>query len=430
MAGTLATFYFDGTSFAQATSVYTDAALTTLAADGYYSNEVLVRQQLNGILLTATTCTTCSTPCGSGVSANLTGEGVASLDVNVANSIGAIIVYGTYGSALPDGQLATFNSQTYNRLTCHNNHNGKTLQEQSGTIVDYAGLNNQGTGLPTWVGSQSTDPTGNQTNIPNYVYNYTSNNFTNIGTTQNYSVASTQVGTTSNNPGATVFTMVVPKTDALVTNFNVTVFGNNYGGSNTVWNLRVNCPVSLPSFQGSNLTTNSTPPTSCQTLSTAYYFAVNCATLGTPETNTVPVLGNFVFEDQNGSTYVNDNSTIQYMTISGSVVLGIRNGVVVSTGTCSPPAGRTNFLASSTQTFNQICGTDAPPATPNLSYWHNGAGAYPTVGDNVYTSQVGVSVAAAGYYFLYNGAGKNYYIRINNSLGEVTEDTFCNAPTP
>ena len=60
MAGTLSTFYFDGTSFATATAVYTNATLTTLAPDGYYSNEVLVRQQLNGVLLNATTCTTCA----------------------------------------------------------------------------------------------------------------------------------------------------------------------------------------------------------------------------------------------------------------------------------------------------------------------------------------------------------------------------------
>ena len=429
MAGTLDTFYFDGTSFAQATSIYTNDTLTTLAPDGYYSNEVLVRQQLNGILLTASTCTTCAAPCGSGVAANFSGPGVASLDVNVGTDIGAIIIYGTYGGSLPDGQLGTYNSQTYNRLTCVNNHNTVTLQEQNGTVVDYAGLNNQGTGLPTWVGSRSTDPTGNQTSIPNLVYSYTANNFVATGTTQNYSVASTQVGTTSNSPSSTVFTMVVPKTQATVTNFNVTVFGNDFG-SNTIWNVRVNCPIQLPSFQGSNLTTNSTPPTSCLALSTPYYFAVNATALNTPKTNTVPELGNFVFADANGSTYINDTSVIEYMNISGNVVLGIRNGVVVSTGTCSPPAGRTNFLASSTQTFNQICGSQAPPSTPNLSYWHDGTGSYPAVGDIVYTAQTGQALAAAGYYFLFSGGGNNHYFRINNSLGEVTESTNCNAPTP
>jgi glucokinase len=40
----------------QASAVYTDAALTTLAADGYYSQGGIVRQQLNGVLLNATDC--------------------------------------------------------------------------------------------------------------------------------------------------------------------------------------------------------------------------------------------------------------------------------------------------------------------------------------------------------------------------------------
>ena len=53
---TLGTYYFNGTSFASATSVYTDAALTTLAPDGYYSNGSIIRQQLNGLLLNAQAC--------------------------------------------------------------------------------------------------------------------------------------------------------------------------------------------------------------------------------------------------------------------------------------------------------------------------------------------------------------------------------------
>jgi len=428
MAGTLSTFYFDGTSFATATAVYTNATLTTLAPDGYYSNEVLVRQQLNGVLLNATTCTTCAAPCDSGVGANFSGPGVASLDVNVGDSTGAILIYGSYGTTYPDGQIATLGSQTYNRLTCTSNHNTRTLQEQGGTIVDYAGLNNQATGLPTWVGSRSTNPTGNQTNIPNLVYNSSSNSFTDIGTTQNYSVASTQVGTTSNTPGSAIFTMVVPKTDATVTNLNVTMFGNDFA-SDTVWNIRVNCPAPLSSFSGSAL--SGTSPTTCGALTTTYYFARNGIGINNPETNTVPILGNFVFTDANGSTYINDTSTIQYMNISGNVVLGIRNGVVVSTGTCSAPAGRTGFLASATQTLNQICGSNANPSPAVLQYYHDGSGSgYPAVGDTVYTHPTNNTYPGAGYYYLFTSLGNNYYIRINNTVGLVTESTNCNPPTP
>ena len=45
-----ATFYIDTASFSTATAVFSDATLTTKAADGYYSNQSIVRQQVNGIL--------------------------------------------------------------------------------------------------------------------------------------------------------------------------------------------------------------------------------------------------------------------------------------------------------------------------------------------------------------------------------------------
>ena len=107
MARTLSTFYFDGTSFATATAVYTNATLTTLAPDGYYSNEVLVRQQLNGVLLNATTCTTCLMLHVIVELVQTLVVQVASLDVNVGDSTGAILIYGSYGTTYPDGQIAT-----------------------------------------------------------------------------------------------------------------------------------------------------------------------------------------------------------------------------------------------------------------------------------------------------------------------------------
>jgi len=53
------TFYFDTASFSNATALYTDADLTTLAADGFYSDEIIVREQISGILQAATTCSGC-----------------------------------------------------------------------------------------------------------------------------------------------------------------------------------------------------------------------------------------------------------------------------------------------------------------------------------------------------------------------------------
>ena len=53
---TVGTFYFDTNSFASATTIYDDAALTTVAQNGWYSDGTIVRQQISGVLYAAQSC--------------------------------------------------------------------------------------------------------------------------------------------------------------------------------------------------------------------------------------------------------------------------------------------------------------------------------------------------------------------------------------
>jgi hypothetical protein len=57
---TSSTFYLNGPSLASATAVYTNASLTTLAPNGYYSDGTIVRQQSSGSLLPQSTCPSCA----------------------------------------------------------------------------------------------------------------------------------------------------------------------------------------------------------------------------------------------------------------------------------------------------------------------------------------------------------------------------------
>ena len=50
------TYYFDTATFANATTVYTDVALTLVAPNGFYSDDTIVREQINGQLQVAETC--------------------------------------------------------------------------------------------------------------------------------------------------------------------------------------------------------------------------------------------------------------------------------------------------------------------------------------------------------------------------------------
>tara|TARA_Y100000004_G_C8866674_1_gene391430 strand:+ start:62 stop:241 length:180 start_codon:yes stop_codon:yes gene_type:complete len=56
---TSGTYYLDGPTLATATAVYTDAATTTPAADGWYSDGTISREQTSGLLGIVQTCPTC-----------------------------------------------------------------------------------------------------------------------------------------------------------------------------------------------------------------------------------------------------------------------------------------------------------------------------------------------------------------------------------
>lgn len=56
---TSATYYLNGPSLGSSTAIFSDAALTTLAADGFYSDGLIVREQVLGVLLPQQTCDGC-----------------------------------------------------------------------------------------------------------------------------------------------------------------------------------------------------------------------------------------------------------------------------------------------------------------------------------------------------------------------------------
>ena len=57
---TSATFYLDAPSLGSATVVYSNSSLTTVAANGFYSDGTIVREQVSGALLPQVTCPSCS----------------------------------------------------------------------------------------------------------------------------------------------------------------------------------------------------------------------------------------------------------------------------------------------------------------------------------------------------------------------------------
>jgi hypothetical protein len=56
---TSSTYYLNGPSLGSSTAIFSDAALTTLADDGFYSDGLIVREQVLGVLLPQQTCDGC-----------------------------------------------------------------------------------------------------------------------------------------------------------------------------------------------------------------------------------------------------------------------------------------------------------------------------------------------------------------------------------
>ena len=383
---------FDGSSFSLASSLYTDNSLSTLAPDGYYSQGQIVRRQLNGVLLNAQPCSACLVECGTGVSETIGNQnGIFNADIDLGSSTGAVVLYFFMGSSVPDGVIANYNLINYNRLTAKDNHNGVILKNGADVTVDYAGIANQGTNIPTYVGNQNTALVGSYTNAPvgscsqgdrPQNYNLVSGSYDAQGTFESITVVNNQVGFSddASSISSPVFAMVVPKTSITPTNINLKIFAPMCG---TAFGWEIACPVALPSFTAS--AEQST--LACAAATTTYYFLRN-ATGTTPpftiSTNTVPEIGNFVFSNSNGATYLNDTNTIKYYIIANTTAIGVRNGVVVSSASCSGGGGGTNTAFFGTSGTSSLADGMCNVNVANLLY-HDGSGTLPQAGDTIYS---------------------------------------------
>jgi len=301
---TSGTFYLDAPSLSTATVVYSNAALTTVASNGFYSDGSIVREQVSGVLLPQQACPSCSVPCGGSIieSGN---DGIYYLNTDLGSGTGAIIIeFNPYG--VPDGIVAVYNSTIYNGVSSPN----------------YGWL--QGTaGLATYMGAVGSDcgiVAGSPYTLDEFQYNGIS--FVALGTTESVTILSGQTQLTATGPGNTV--MVIPKPTASPAILNLSFIGPCSG---TAFDVSVSCPAALPSFSSS--TVNASSALACSsTINQTYYVAhVNGSggTLG---------LYDLVFSDVNGQFKLgagyyqtNDAGTNEWYQVDA-------NGVVIAFGDC------------------------------------------------------------------------------------------------
>lgn len=308
----LNTYFLDGTTLLTSTSVFQDAALTILAADGWYSDSTNYRQLINGILGPVVSCPSCTTPCGSSLSFS-GNNGLFQVNYNLGTDLGAIIVYFNPQSVV-DGVQANLGGVIYNNAT----------SPQFGYVGNGARYNFLGDQNST--GAADIGPTldgGGYTNQDFYLAD-SSGNFPASPTNQNGSVQGTSadVNTTAATPG--YCTIVIPRTNYNDLSIILLVFGPP--GTFTAWDLEVECPVLLTSTPAGNK--NET----CEQTSTypnLIYVAPNYnGTAGEPAVH------EFVFRDNSGVTLegactlvINPPSGKKQITVSS-------DGVITNVTTC------------------------------------------------------------------------------------------------
>lgn len=328
---TSSSYYLNAPSIGSATSIFVNADLTVLAADGFYSDGVIVREQVSGVLLPQQTCPTCATPCGGIISASGQ-QGVYLLDLSTGDTssdVGAVVV--TFNpQGVPDGIRATLGTNVYNKLS------SSVDGLHQSTIANNI----------TFVGAEYGDCGISGTTYPALVeFRYNGTAFVATGGTQSITVAPGDVSLSSPNaPGN--LKMVIPKTTPSPSIINFEVVGPCSG---TVWQMAVACPVLLTGFSSSIVGASSEAV--CELPQDTTYYSVPVSTPG------IISVYDFVFVDAYGAVPLDAGFYKATGSISGDNdwFEVDTNGIVIAIGICVPPAPECD---DRTVVF-QICNSNA-----------------------------------------------------------------------
>lgn len=305
--GVIGNYYLNGPSLASATNIYSDAALTTPAPDGFYSEGGLYRESIGGVLGALNTCESCVASCPVTMNSNMAGPGFYTLEVNLGTDTGAVVIIYTPRDT-PHGILTTYQGSTYNAL--------------SSPIDGYHAASSPV--RATYLGS-STDPcsTGLVSGSPyagTIDYEWLTSSYYATGLQTNVFVAPGDASfTTASNPGSCV--MVVPKSASVTPNLLIQMPVPS-ACAGLIASLSVACPVKLTAFDAAKI--NSI----CgDTYDRVFYNVPVTGGYGSP------ALYDWVFTDPNGETVLEDGDYNFDIGTNGSICT-IANGIITNIVAC------------------------------------------------------------------------------------------------
>jgi hypothetical protein len=303
----LATHYLNGTTLSNSTTVFDNAALTIVSADGFYADgSGISREQVSGILGPVQNCPECLTPCGSLIGTGTLNDGIYELNVDVGSSLGAIIVK-FIPVFIPDGIRATYNGVLYNKLSSPvDGYHGSTV---SG---GYTYLGEAGGTCPTAGTTYS--------NIIKYKYK-DGVGFQDTGLTEDITPQAGEISlTTGSDPGDCI--MVIPKVAASPNNINIDMVGTC---PTTSFTVEVQCPVLLTSFLSSVRGNTQIQACGFVVINTPIYNAPVSGTAGNPAVN------DWVFSDAYGSNVLPQGfykiNALEFIEVDA-------NGIIINRANC------------------------------------------------------------------------------------------------
>jgi hypothetical protein len=303
---TPSTYYLNGPSLGSATAVFSDAAMTTCAADGFYSDGVITRQQVSCSLLPQQACPICGDPCEGNIVNLESFEGVYYISFDAGTTIydtGAIIITMELDNSV-SGIRVFVDGVLYNTLSS----------------PVYGLLAGSPSTAFTYIGGTAYDCGIDGSTYTLDEYSFTKPSYTPLGTTTSVSITSGEDRTTANDPGLCV--MVIPKPTTTPNIIDVTVIGPCPSSKALV---SISCPIALPSFLGTFGTTTILPAVFCNlTYSYTYYVAPvggDGITLG---------LYDWVFSDANGVNVLADGFYRSPAIPIGFDTFEVADGIIVN----------------------------------------------------------------------------------------------------
>jgi hypothetical protein len=313
-------FYLNAPTLAEATAVYQDNFMTTLADDGVYSDGTIVREQVSGVLISTDSIPPCNPPCSppSAISCGGSdGNNVYDMAINTgstAGDIGAIVIefeVVSYGGDEIAGIEVELNGIEYNELVSPT----EGFLAADPLYTTFIGISDfLCTSTPSFTGE---------------IYDWNGISFidSTFGLTYLIDGVFNQDKTTAANPG--LCKMVVPKLTVTPEQINVRVY---IPCDASICTVKVYCPTLLPYFFGSivSLTDPSIDPAPFCALGLDYkYYYSKVANLYPGQLE----LFDMLYTDPYGNTKIEDGyyKVDPAMTPgSGYDTIQVINGIITS----------------------------------------------------------------------------------------------------